>query len=246
MSSPIDTEDLRRRLQALGRAQPPPPDGFAGVRARARRRHVVRLVASVGSTLLILAAAVTLAVTLPGSKDTVGPAASPSTRPSASTLPGLGADGYPVTVYPRPTASRNHNLLPACPSQQGVAKATRGNVNADAISFVQQYQAISWSNDLHGSDRALWPEIGRAWRSGDAHNATPRRLPILYSGALTDRWPSGLGAPNPHRWIQTACGSSLASASWVVVEGPRNGPALQGAFVFLSRNGHTLLYFTYP
>lgn len=172
------------------------------------------------------------------------PASSP--RSNAPALPAIGAADYPSGLYPEPVRSRDRHLLSACPNRHGTATVTTAGAQAASIAYTRQFQAVSLASDLRGSDRAWWPEIARAWQDGDASKSAGRRIPILYSGRLVGRWPSGLGAPDPRRWIAAACGPVLAKRSWVVVEGPRNGPALQGAFVFVVRQHHPLLYFTYP
>jgi hypothetical protein len=168
-----------------------------------------------------------------------------ATTSSKATAPPVGVASYTTAVYPAPIRSRNHNLLKACPSMRGLSAATRANAGNQAAAVTRQFESVSLASDLRDSDRALWPNIVRDWNDGDAR-AGPRDVPILYSARLADHRPRGLGAPNPRTSVTNACGSSLAARSWVVVAGPPNGPALQGAFVFLVRRSHPLLYFVYP
>ena len=42
--------------------------------------------------------------------------------------------------------------------------------------------------------------------------------------------------------IRTGCGDRTARDTWMIVEGPVNGPAIQGEFLLLDRRGHILVW----
>jgi hypothetical protein len=173
-------------------------------------------------------------------------AASPVARrtavPAGYRLPAVGAPGYPEDVYPPAVRPRHAGIVTACPAPAGLVTPP-GSVRAAAIAAVRAWETSGWAAALHDADRVLWPQVAGDYR----HHWVPRlryRGPVLYAGALLPAR-RNFGVPNPAGWIIGSCGRRVAGASYLIVTGSRNEPALQGALVFIDRHGHLLLYFSY-
>lgn len=113
-------------------------------------------------------------------------------------------------------------------------------------------QTLTFSFDLHHTDRAWWSVVRTTWRQhrnwSTSHSPSrpgAAKVPILFAGPLRDM-PHSLGVPPQFRFIRRYCGAVVADDSYAVISGPRNGLALQGVLVFLNRRGHVLLYYEYP
>lgn len=178
------------------------------------------------------------------------PAASPSATPSRTAvtdarhgLPALGAPGFPTSIYP---ASRHgKRAVRRCPNPDGLQIPGPQTRNA-AITIAERFQTGSRNRELHAADRAIWPEI---YTDAQGHTfgiaRATHHFPVLSTGRLLGHYTGG-GAPNPTDWIQHDCPPKVATRSFEVAIGPRNGPALDAVFVFVQRARRTLLYFVYP
>lgn len=148
----------------------------------------------------------------------------------ASTLPAVGAPGFPPATYPATTASSGvEAALGSCPSMTGVVPFT-----ADSESSARQLLGlwnISFSYDLHASDRSWWPGVVGAF-SGMGPEG--RQTVGTLSPAV-----DSLYAPA----IAASCGSRLVRDSIEVVMGPSAYDlSYQHVFV-LDRSGMPLVYF---
>lgn len=180
-----------------------------------------------------------------GSVSGSSPAAQHTAAPAAYRLPAMGAPGYPEAVYPAPVRPRRGGagVITACPAAVGLVTPTR-SARAAATAIIRNWETTSRAAALHSADRALWPQVATDWR----HHWAPRRRgpaqPVLYSGPLPPAR-RNFGVPNPAGWIIESCGTRVAQASYLIVTGTQNEPALQGALVFIDRPAHLLLYFSY-
>lgn len=206
---------------------------------RGSQSVVIRRVSSLAVGVVAVAAMATGCYSARGSS----PVARHSGVPLAYRLPVVGAPGYPDAVYPAAVRPRPHHagIVTACPARLGMA-APAASARVEAIAIVRDWETRGWAAALHNADRAYWPQVAADWR----HHWLPRRYrgPVLYAGPLPPAR-RNLGVPNPAGWIIESCGMRLAKASYLIVTGSRNEPALQGAWVFIDRRGHLLLYFTY-
>lgn len=164
---------------------------------------------------------------------------------SISSLPGVGAPGFPSSGYPAPR-SGGGGSIPACPSPAEV-----GPFNAYARSqAVREWRTIgtrTFGYDLRHTDRAWWSVIQTDWRDnpGPYPPRVERLGKPLYAGSLRDE-PATLGPSGQYGLLADYCGSQVARRSFAVVGGVADRPALQGLSVFIARAGHPLLYYQYP
>jgi hypothetical protein len=156
-------------------------------------------------------------------------------------LPGVGAPGFPVSIYP-PASSKTVNTVGRCPSTSGLRPPGDGT-RAVAVAIAVGFERKSFMDDLRASDRAMWPQVLSDWQNGYAPQPTSK-VPVLYAGPLAARWPTTLGVPDLVGLVRR-CSSALAASSYAVVFGYPQRPGLQGELVFLDRRGRLLLYLTY-
>ena len=175
------------------------------------------------------------------SPHTPTPTITSSAGGSGNRLPPIGSAGYPVAMYPASVPGRP-GAVARCPAPTHLRPAA--DVHADAaVRLARRFHTQSLEADLHRADRAYWPSLLAAWRQ-DPQPYQPGG-PVLLAGRLPQL--HGLGVPSALKgWVRTSCGAAVARASFIVVTGPRRGPALQGAWVMVNRLGKPLLYFVYP
>jgi hypothetical protein len=115
---------------------------------------------------------------------------------------------------------------------------------SQAIAIAEHFQTTPYHRALHLADRAVWSQVYTPSQQRKYH---PRfhHEPVLSTGPLYGRYTGG-GAPNPAGWISRDCAPAVGRDSYEVAIGPRDGPALDGVFVFVQRSGRMLLYFVYP
>jgi hypothetical protein len=148
----------------------------------------------------------------------------------SSTLPAVGALGFPAATYPATTASSGRDAaLSSCPSMTGVVPFT-----SDAENSARQlltFWNTSFSYDLHASDRAWWPgAVGTFSGMGPEGRQT--------EGALSPAVDSLYAAA-----IAASCGTRVVRDSMEVVMGPSAYDlSYQHVFV-LDRSGSPLVYF---
>jgi hypothetical protein len=169
--------------------------------------------------------------------------ATPKVKPSQLPLPALAAATYPESVYPPPTTGRKGAVL-ECPGTRDLEPPTAG-ARRQAVRIAEHFQSGSRSRVLHTADRAIWSQLYTPRQERKYGTTRPHHQPVLSSGPLLGRY-SGGGAPNPAGWVRHDCPPRVARDSYEVAIGPRDGPALDGVFVFVERRGHVLLYFEYP
>jgi hypothetical protein len=170
------------------------------------------------------------------------PTVTTPTESQGPRLPPIGGAGYPVALYPATVPGRP-GAVARCPAPTHLRPAA--NVHPDvAVRLARRFHTQSLDVDLHHADRAYWPSLLAAWRY-DSRPNQPYEGPVLLAGRLPQL--HGLGVPSALKgWVRTSCGAAVARASFIVVTGPRNGRALQGAWVMVNRLGKPLLYFVYP
>jgi hypothetical protein len=144
------------------------------------------------------------------------------TSPLAQTLPSVGASGFPVARYPRPTRS--------CPSLQGLRPfGTR--VRGSALKTAARVDIDPLWNGLRLSDRAWWPGLYQGQNDGLYEGG--RHRVIEFGSAAADPYSSG---------VARACGSALVRLSLAVVIGHSGYSDQVSHLYFLDRRGHALLY----
>jgi hypothetical protein len=154
--------------------------------------------------------------------------------------PAVGAPGFPANVYPAPPPRPVVNSVGHCPASAGLRPFTAHS--ADAARRAMPKFGHSLTQDLRLADRTFWPVLIRGWQPGATRVFTPGRPAILYSGPL-ESYHSSEGPPDFTKLISAGCGPRLARNTWMIVDGPRRSPALQGELLFLNRRGHVLLYY---
>ena len=166
-------------------------------------------------------------------------------RRAALTLPPVGAPGFPANVYPPPRSDKVLNLVGDCPNPSGLQPPGPG-MSAAALAAVDSL-GRSFRADLRLSDRVYWQQVLTNWRegapggSGKVSAKARRSVRLLYSGLL-DSYHQAFGPSDMSRTIRTGCGDRTARDTWMIVEGPLNGPAIQGEFLLLDRRGHILVW----
>jgi hypothetical protein len=160
-------------------------------------------------------------------------------RPRA--LPAVGAPGFPASIYPAPLRHPVVNSLGYCPAPAGLEPFTPAS--APTALSVTRKLGRSFTGDLRLTDRTFWPVIARGWQPGGTRVfPSIRPQPTLYSGPL-ESYHQSEGPPDFTKLIAAGCGTRLARSTWMIVQGPRRNPAIQGEFLFLNRHGHVLLYY---
>ena len=160
------------------------------------------------------------------------------TTPSAATLPGAQASGFPTPLYPAPVAvATSSPPAPSdpssCPSPQGLvsfdAAARRGALQ-EAARFDSGRSGL-WG-DLRSSDRSWWPELFGEWT--DAGYDTGQHRVVSEQPADRDGFAAAAAA---------ACGSRLVHES-VVVEVAPSAYSWQVSHLYvLDRDGRPLVWF---
>jgi hypothetical protein len=171
-------------------------------------------------------------------------ATSPDPSPAAphhhTTRPPVGAAGFPISVYPAPVKGKR--AVPSCPKPTHL-QLPGSTARHQAIAIAEHFQSTAYHRALHMADRAIWSQVytPAQQRKYQVHFD---RQPVLSAGPLYGRYTGG-GAPNPAGWISHDCPPVVGQDSYEVAIGPRDGPALDGVFVFVQRAGRLLLYFAY-
>lgn len=165
----------------------------------------------------------------------------PARQARSHRLPAVGAPGFPASVYPPPRPHPVVNSLGHCPAPAGLQPFTPASATA-ALGVIPRL-GRSFTGDLRLTDRTFWPVIASGWQPGGTRVFTPiRPQPTLYSGPL-ESYHQSEGPPDFTKLIAAGCGARLARNTWMIVEGPRGNPAIQGEFLFLNRRGRILLYY---
>jgi hypothetical protein len=150
--------------------------------------------------------------------------------PLSSTLPSVGAPGYPTSTFPATIPSTRTNAsMSSCPSMTSVVPFTRAAENA--ARQLLGFWNTGFSYNLHASDRAWWP--------GVVENFT--------AASVLGRQTVGLVAPATRSLyapaIEAACGRTLVQDSiQVVMEPSAYDPSYQHVYL-LDRGGTPLVYF---
>lgn len=140
-------------------------------------------------------------------------------------LPGVGAPGFPVSIYP-PASSKTVNTVGRCPSTSGLRPPGHGT-RPVAVAIAVGFERKSFMDDLRTSDRAMWPQVLSDWQNGYAPQPTSK-VPVLYAGPLAARWPTTLAYRTSWAW------SGVAVPPWLLrpmqsFSGTRNGRAYRAS-----------------
>jgi len=241
-------DQLRQLLHDPGWSLPAWPDAPARVRRAARRQRL-----TVASLCAVLAVIITTAAVVPvalmgrvSRGVTQGPVRSPvpKTVPPGpahqTTFPPVGTAGFPASIYPAATKPRaTAGALTLCPDPAGLEAP--GPATPAAAIFVLRRLSKGLTSDLHLSDRAAWPLLVTIWQSGGFPLLAQIQASVRYSGPLQ---PNGSVPAGLRQAIVAGCGTGVARATWVIVYGPPERPALDTVILFLTRRGHMLFYNT--
>jgi hypothetical protein len=154
----------------------------------------------------------------------------PISTPITSTLPAIGATGFPAAVFPTPRPSRGADpALPACPSLQGVTPFTKA-VENEARQLLAAWNT-GFSYNLHASDRAWWPGVvgtftGSTFQGRQTVGPVKPTADSLYGPA-----------------IAAACRRALVRDSIQVLMGPSPYDFSYQHVFLLDRAGTPLVYF---
>ncbi len=151
------------------------------------------------------------------------------------------ATGHPASVYPPPVKARAGGALAACPNPAGLERFNSTTTKL-AIRIAGSYDRISLAHDLHGSDRAWWPQVREMWKSGKPSEEALHDV-VYGSGEPLAR--------NSYAVIvRFSCGQSLVAKSLTVGIGPRQShppycEACISSMFFVDRRGQALIYYLY-
>jgi hypothetical protein len=148
---------------------------------------------------------------------------------------------FPVSVYPTPVKARAGGALAACPNPAGLERFDSTTTKA-AVRIAGSYERISLANDLRNSDRAWWPQVRDAWRSGKPSKEALNRV-VYGSGEPLAR--NGYSVI-----VRFSCGNALVAKSLIVGIGPRQThppycDACISTLFFVDRRGRALIYYLY-
>jgi hypothetical protein len=147
--------------------------------------------------------------------------------PLVQTLPGLGAPGFPISVYPAPRKSAT-TAFASCPSMKGLQPFTPVAV-ANARIIASKYQSSQFASDLAVSDRSWW------------------------TGAFDNYEDADLGVHSVRLWepaeqtaigksIDKACGELVVRDSIAMFIGRTGFSDATGVLYLLDRSGHPMVY----
>jgi hypothetical protein len=235
-----DEDRLRELMHDPGWSLPPWQNAERRIRRAARRQRAVTAGAPV--TLAMMLAGVALAASpllRPGAAPVAGRpthhvtqrATKPHRSPSPSRqllTPPVGSTGFPAAIYPTALRARQHgSTLALCPAPAGLEPP--GPATPAAATAVLRELSGGFHADLRASDRAAWPYLANSWRAGGIRLfAKAARSAPRYSGPLRP------GAALT-RAVLGACGSQVASATWVIV-------THSSRLLFVTRRNRMLFY----
>jgi len=148
----------------------------------------------------------------------------------ASSLPQVGAPGFPAAVFPSTrTGHGRHPALASCPSLSGLVPFTRAAAAA-ARSMLGLWNS-DFSYDLHASDRAWW--------AGDVATFTTGELDGRQTVGSVEAAAKTLYAPA----IEAACGKKLVEDSIALVMEPSAYDFGYQHVYLINRDGTPLVYF---
>jgi hypothetical protein len=148
----------------------------------------------------------------------------------ASTLPAVGAPGYPASTFPATIPSTQTGAaLSSCPSMASVVPFTPAAENA--ARQLLGFWNTAFSYNLHASDRAWWP--------GVVENFTGTSVVGRQTVGPVAPASGGLYAPA----IEAACGRTLVHDSIQVVMEPSAYDFSYQHVYLLDRGGTPLVYF---
>ena len=230
---------LRELMHDPGWSLPPWRNAERRIRRAARRQRAVAAGVAV-ALAMVLAGAVLAAGPL--LRSGAAPAAGRPThhvtqrvKPHALRSPSrqlptppVGSTGFPAAIYPAALRPRQYrSTLVLCPAPAGLEPP--GPATPAAATAVLRELSGGFHADLRVSDRSAWPFLASSWRAGgirlfaNAARTAPRYAGPLQPGAALTRAVLG------------ACGSQVASATWVIVtHGSR--------ILFVTRRNHMLFY----
>jgi sugar lactone lactonase YvrE len=156
----------------------------------------------------------------------------PIKTPLLATLPAVGAQGFPASVYPPALPSRGSDL-PACPGTSGL-KAFGPVAVEKALAEARELNSTrrSFYGDLRFTDRAWWPSLFGEW-AWSGYERGPHAVDS-HSLASHDIFSAA---------VAQACGKQLVRDSLVVVVGPSSYSSQVSHLYFLDRRGQPLVYF---
>ncbi|HXW43776.1 MAG TPA: hypothetical protein VEL03_03245 [Streptosporangiaceae bacterium] len=224
---------LRELLRDPGWSLEAWPDTQSRLRRTARRQRV--RAASAAASVTAITSVVLIAVLTAFQASAARPI--PGGTPAAAyALPGVGAAGFPASVYPSSSGFGQLDAAGHCPDPVGLQQpgpAMRSRADAMVVGLGRSFES-----DLHSTDRAYWPQVLASWRSRAARPS--RSVQVQYSGPLQSR--AVRGAPALSRVVRERCGYRTALDTWLVVVRPAHDRAPVSEFLLLDRRGHVLIW----
>jgi len=148
----------------------------------------------------------------------------------SSSLPAVGAPGFPAAVFPSTTSAKgSHPALASCPSLTGVVPFTPAAVTAARRTLGLWNSSFAY--DLQASDRSWW--------SGDVATFTGGELEGRQTVGPATAAANTLYAPA----IEAACGRKLVEDSTAVVMEPSAYDFAYQHVYLIDRGGTPLVYF---
>lgn len=148
--------------------------------------------------------------------------------PLNRTLPGLGAPGFPTSLYPAPRKSATQAFA-SCPSSAGLEPFTPGAIE-DAKAIATNYQSAQYASELPITDRSWWTGAFAAFQGANLGiHTVASEVPTEEAAAA--------------KAIGSACGDSLVRDSITVSIGKSSYSGATGTLYLLDRAGHPLVYY---
>jgi len=168
---------------------------------------------------------------------------------SRSAKPGGTSGEFPSSIYPPPASFPDWGVPSGCPSLSGL-RGPGANPTEQILPGLSRFGHVSENEDLHLSDRALWPVVRQYWNRPPSVSGVAELTPgDVISQPAAKSEDADAAAKN--------CGRRTTAKSWAIAVcprrrsgdapcSPRQSPGLTEHLLLLNRRGHWLIWFMRP